>query len=223
MAELNRFFAIVLVAVGGLLPIVDPLAGAPFFLASTSGLTSEERRTMARSVAINSFLLLIGSILIGSYVLDFLGLSISAVQVGGGLVVCGIAWSLLNAPTTMVPMAGKAPAVAAERDDLGQRAFYPLTMPLTVGPGSISVAITLGANPEQGMRELGMTALAHIVGVVLVSLSVYVCYRYADPILKRVGRVGTSVFMRLSAFILLCIGVQICWNGVHSLLLTVVH
>jgi len=214
MAELNRFFAIVLVAVGGLLPIVDPLAGAPFFLASTSGLTSEERRTMARSVAINSFLLLIGSILIGSYVLDFLGLSISAVQVGGGLVVCGIAWSLLNAPTTMVPMAGKAPAVAAERDDLGQRAFYPLTMPLTVGPGSISVAITLGANPEQGMRELGMTALAH---------SVYVCYRYADPILKRVGRVGTSVFMRLSAFILLCIGVQICWNGVHSLLLTVVH
>jgi multiple antibiotic resistance protein len=155
--------------------------------------------------------------LIGSYVLDFFGLSISAVQIGGGLVVCGIAWSLLNSPTSMAPLAGKAPATMG-RDDLGQRAFYPLTMPLTVGPGSISVAITLGANPELGARALAVTALAHLVGIVLVALSVFLCYRYADSILNRIGAVGTSVVMRLSAFILLCIGVQICWNGIHALL-----
>ncbi|HXX47526.1 MAG TPA: MarC family protein, partial [Myxococcota bacterium] len=106
-----------------------------------------------------------------------------------------------------------------EREDLSQRAFYPLTMPLTVGPGSISVAITLGANPEHGARALAVTAAAHLVGVLFIAVSVYLCYRYAEPMVRRLGPVGTGVIIRLSAFILLCIGVQICWNGVHSLLL----
>jgi multiple antibiotic resistance protein len=103
-------------------------------------------------------------------------------------------------------------------DDLTQRAFYPMTMPLTVGPGSISVALTLGANPPTGFRPLLVTALAHAVGILLVAMGVYLCYRYAEQILRRLGRTGTSVVVRLSAFILLCIGVQICWNGVRGLI-----
>jgi len=216
---LTRFAAVVGVALGALLPIVDPLGGAPVFLSATAELTTEQRRTVVRAVSLNSFALLLGSVLIGSYVLDLFGLSISAVQIGGGLVICAIAWSLLNAPTSMAPLAGKAPAAMAT-DDLGARAFYPLTMPLTVGPGSISVAITLGANPEHGSRALTLTTLAHVVGVVLVSLSIYLCYRYADRILKVMGPVGTSVVVRLTAFILLCIGVQITWNGVYALLVS---
>jgi len=218
LADLSQFFKVVLVAVAALFPIVDPLSGAPFFLAATSELSSEERRSVSSAVARYSFLLLLGSVLIGSYVLDFFGLSIAAVQVAGGLVVCGIAWSLLNSPSSSAPLVGRAPT-GMERDDLSQRAFYPLTMPLTVGPGSISVAITLGANPEHGARALAVTAAAHLVGVLLVALSVYLCYRYAEPMVRRLGPVGTGVIIRLSAFILLCIGVQICWNGVHALLL----
>jgi multiple antibiotic resistance protein len=139
------------------------------------------------------------------------------VQIGGGLVVCAIAWSLLNRPTTAL---SNRDEVSATRDDLGPRAFYPLTMPLTVGPGSISVALTLGANPPEGLRPLLVTSFAHVLGFVVVAASIYVCYRYAEPILKKLGTTGTSVLVRLSAFILLCIGVQICWNGVHALLLT---
>ena len=105
-------------------------------------------------------------------------------------------------------------------DDLSQRAFYPMTMPLTVGPGSISVALTLGANPPPGFRSLLLTALAHGVGILLVAVGVYFCYRYADRILRKLGPTGTSVVVRLTAFILLCIGVQICWNGVHGLIAT---
>jgi multiple antibiotic resistance protein len=132
-------------------------------------------------------------------------------------VVCAIAWSLLNNPNSPAALArNQAPPVSP--DDLRQRAFYPLTMPLTVGPGSISVALTLGANPAQGARSLIVTALAHVLGILIVALSVYLCYRYADRILRRLGPTGASVVVRLSAFILLCIGVQICWNGVHALL-----
>jgi multiple antibiotic resistance protein len=214
-----KFGSVVMLAVGVLFPIVDPLGGAPIYLAMTAGLTSGERSRMARSVAINSFLLLLTSALIGAYVLDFFGLSIPAVQVAGGGVVCMIAWSLLNSPASP-PALNRSSAQTATPEDLAQRAFYPMTMPLTVGPGSISVALTLGANPPPGLRPLLLTTVAHAVGILLVAVSVFLCYRYADRIVSRLGATGTSVVVRLSAFILLCIGVQICWNGVHALIVS---
>lgn len=215
---LRNFVEITLIALAALLPIVDPLGGAPIYLAMITELSPPERVRTARLVAINSFVLLAASILIGAYVLDFFGVSIPAVQVGGGFIVCAIAWSLLSSPNS--------PAVSdrtstASSDGLSQRAFYPLTMPLTVGPGSISVAITLGANPPRGLRPLLTTAVAHVLGVLITALSVYFCYRYADRILRRLGKTGTHALIRLTAFILFCIGVQIMWNGARSLILSV--
>jgi multiple antibiotic resistance protein len=214
--EFVNFGSIVMLAVGALLPIVDPLGGAPIYLAMTAGLTSVERSRMAKAVAINSFLLLIASALVGAYVLDFFGVSIPAVQVAGGIVVCLVAWSLLNSPNTQPAVDRSAPPPSPE--DLSQRAFYPMTMPLTVGPGSISVALTLGANQPAGFRRLLLTALAHALGILVVAIGVYLCYRYAEIILRKLGSTGTGVVVRLTAFILLCIGVQIAWNGVHALI-----
>jgi multiple antibiotic resistance protein len=91
-------------------------------------------------------------------------------------------------------------------------------MPLTVGPGSISVAIALGANEASTLRAGVVVGLAHVTAVVVVAIAIFVCYRYADRILRRLGHTGTVVVTRLSAFILLCIGVQILWNGVAALL-----
>lgn len=215
--DLRHFVGTVLLAVGALLPIVDPLGGAPIYLAMTAGLQPEQRAPMAKAVAVNSFLLLIASALVGAYVLDFFGVSIPAVQVAGGMVVCAIAWSLLNNPNSPATLSrSSTPAIAT--DELHQRAFYPLTMPLTVGPGSISVALTLGANPERGVRSLVVTAIGHAAGILIVTMAVYLCYRYADRIIRKLGATGTGVVIRLSAFILLCIGVQISWNGIHALL-----
>jgi multiple antibiotic resistance protein len=217
LTGVHHFGATILLAVGALFPIVDPLGGAPIYLAMTSNLTPEQRNQMSKAVAINSFLLLIASVLIGAYVLDIFGLSIPIVQVAGGIVVCAIAWSLLHGPNAPAAPASDVERAAAT-DELRQRAFYPMTMPLTVGPGSISVALTLGANPPQGFRSLFLTALAHILGMLIVAVSIYLCYRYADRILRTLGPTGTSVVVRLSAFILLCIGVQITWNGLGVLL-----
>jgi len=214
---LRQFAETVLLAVGALLPIVDPLGGAPIYLAMTADVPVGERARLAQLVAINSFLLLIASVLVGAYVLDIFGVSIPAVQVAGGIVVCAVGWSLLNTPTS--PAASDRTATPTTADRLSERAFYPLTMPLTVGPGSISVALTLGANPPREFRALAITSIAHGIGVFIVALSVWVCYRYAGPILRKLGPTGTSVVLRLSAFILLCIGVQIVWNGLDALLL----
>lgn len=217
LSAIQHFVSVVLLAIGALLPIVDPLAGAPIYLAMTANLSIAQRHRMSKAVAINSFLLLTASVLIGAYVLDFFGLSIPVVQVAGGIVVCAVAWSLLHAPNSPPAMA-RTTEPQPSTEEFNQRAFYPMTMPLTVGPGSISVALTLGANPPAGFRSLLVTAIAHTLGVLIVAVSVYLCYRYADRILGKLGSTGTGVVVRLSAFILLCIGVQICWNGLHALL-----
>jgi multiple antibiotic resistance protein len=217
MADLRQFIESMLLALAALLPIVNPLGAAPVYLAKTIDLTPGEHAELARRVAINCFLLLLASVLIGAYVLDFFGLSVPVVQVAGGLVVCSLAWSLLNQPDEPIEWVQDA-ATALTRPDVRTRAFYPLTMPLTVGPGSISVAITVGANQSHGVRSLIIDSLAHTTGVLLIAIAVFVTFRYADRILRRLGPTGTAVLLRLSAFILLCIGVQIIWNGASALL-----
>lgn len=219
LTDFRQFLETLLLAVAALLPVVNPLGGAPIFLAKTADLAPDAHGELARRVAIDCFLLLLVSTFIGAYVLDFFGLSIPAVQVAGGAVVCAMGWNLLQAPD-QAPQAAKDAVRAVTPADLARRAFYPLTMPLTVGPGSISVAITLGANQPAGVRAQIATSFGHIAGITVVVLAVYLCYRYADTILRKLGDVGTVIVTRLTAFILLCIGVQIVWNGVHGLIAT---
>jgi multiple antibiotic resistance protein len=219
MSAIVDFGAVIFLTVGALLPIVDPVGNAPIYITMTSELTPEQRRRMAKSVAINSFLLLLASTLVGAYVLDFFGLSIPAVQVTGGVVLFAMGWQMLNSPNT-VPALERTDASGYTAEYLSQRAFYPMTMPLTVGPGSISVALALGANPPPGFRSLLATAFAHTIGILIVAVAVYLCDRYAVQLVRKLGPVGTSVVIRLSAFILLCIGVQIFWNGVRGLVVS---
>lgn len=215
--SLSHIVGIMLLAVGALLPIVDPLGTTPLYLQLTTGMRPDQRADMAKAVTVDSFLLLLVCTFVGAYVLDFFGLSIPAIQVAGGLVLCAMGWILLNRPDAPdVP--AEAPAPVTDANNLHRRAFYPLTMPLTVGPGAVSVAITLGANPHSDVRLLFITAVGHALGILIVAASIYVCYRYADVIVRKLGETGGSVVMRLSAFVLLCIGVQITWNGIHALL-----
>src|SRR6476646_881025 len=151
--DLRQFLETMLLALAALLPIVNPLGAAPVYLAKTVDLSPSEHADLARRVALNCFLLLLASLLIGAYVLEFFDLSVPIVQVAGGLVVCSLAWTLLHQPDEPIEWVHEA-AKPLSRPDLRTRAFYPLTMPLTVGPGSISVALTIGANQAQGVRSL---------------------------------------------------------------------
>ena len=214
--DLRQFVESMLLSLAALLPIVNPLGAAPVYLAKTVDLSPAEHADLSRRVAINCFLLLLASLLIGAYVLDFFGLSVPVVQVAGGLVVCSLAWSLLNQPDEPIEWVHDA-AKAIARPDLRTRAFYPLTMPLIVGPGSISVAITIGANQSQSVRSLIVNSTAHIASMLIVAIAIFFSLRYADAIIRRLGPTGTAVMLRLSAIILLCIGVQILWNGLSAL------
>ena len=202
--------------IAALIPIVNPIGAAPVFATMTRSVTPTNRTLLARRVAINAFMLLAASMFIGNYVLVFFGLSVPVVQVAGGLIVCSLAWGLLK----QEPDAAPDPQYLVKPDDGLTKAFYPLTLPLTVGPGSISVAITLGANHANNVHSLLNAAPSLILGAAIVALSIYLCFRYSYQLIARLGTTGTLVFLRLSAFILLCIGVQILWNGLSALLTT---
>ncbi len=212
-ADLRNFLVAFGLVVAGLLPIINPLGSAPIFLAMTTGSSDAARRQLAWRIAINSFVLLMGSLIFGAFVLKLFGLSVPVVQVAGGAVLCALAWNMLTGEP--------APAIetAALPDDKALlRAFYPLTLPLTVDPGAISVAITLGANHAHGVERVLTGVLAAVCGVGLISGTVWLAYRYAKRVGQWLGHSRTMVVLRLSAFIMLCIGVEVMWNGAKALL-----
>jgi multiple antibiotic resistance protein len=215
MAELGKNLFLILSA---LFPIVDPLGGSPIFLALTKEYSPGARKALSWRIAMNSFFLLVGSYLIGTHVLAFFGISLPVVQVGGGLIVISTGWTLLKQrdDDEHKEVKGKI----RPQDPL-RHAFYPLTMPLTVGPGSISVAITLGANSTQHHGVNILAILTAIVGSALLAVSIFLCYGFAGRLARILGATGMTVILQLSSFLLVCIGVQILWNGVSALLASV--
>lgn len=202
---------IVLLEVAALFPIVNPVGTAPIFLSLTRGATAATRITLARRIAVNGFILLVAAMLVGSYILAFFGISLPVVQVAGGLVLTATGWSLLTRPP------GEANAertVPATHRDWLQQSFYPLTLPLTVGPGSLSVAVTLGANAS---GRLAPVMIASLIASAFIALTVYVSYAWSERLERKLGESAVNVFLRLSSFLLLCIGVQILANGVKAL------
>src|SRR6266404_7394011 len=207
----------ILLIVSALFPIVNPIGGSPVFLLLTRDYSKESRKLLARRVAINSFILLIVSMAVGTHILSFFGISLPVVQVGGGLIVVSTGWAMLTR-SDQVDRGQSHQAVTQE--DILRNAFYPLTLPLTVGPGSISVAITLGANEPRHLGQNLLPILAAVIASALVALSIYLCYGFAHRLAAIIGENGMSIILRLSSFLLVCIGVQILWNGVKALLLT---
>lgn len=211
-----------LLVYAGLFPIINPIGGAPIFLALTRDCSAAERRVLSRKIAVNGFLLLVGSLFVGSYVLQFFGITLPVVRIAGGLVLIAFAWKLLHSD---LDRADPASAAAIGEKFAVKDSFYPLTMPLTVGPGSISVAIALGSQRPvsgSGYDELALVALGALLGLAAIAATIYVCYRFADGIVATLGTNGTRVLVRLTAFILLCIGIQIAWNGYLTLSRTAV-
>lgn len=211
MADAGKVLFLILSA---LFPIVDPLSGAPIFLALTSEYSPQIRRALSERVAFDSFVLMIGSYFIGAHVLGVFGVSLPVVQVGGGLVVVSTGWKLL---TQSNGARGTTRANIQPQDAFGQ-AFYPLTLPLTVGPGSISIAITLGANSTHRYGVHVLIILAAVLAMGLIAVSIFLCYGFSDRLARILGETGMTVFIRLSSFLLVCIGVQIMWNGISTLL-----
>ena len=201
------------VAFVALVPLINPAGMAPIFLSMTAGASDHVRGVLAWRVARNAFVVLVTAMLVGSWFLILFGLSAAEIRIAGGLLVIATAWHLIMgelSPDSTLLALSPAPHI----DSLSAHGFYPLTFPVTIGPGSLVVATTLGAGmrPESASNPAAM--LGGIVGCVLVAATVYFCYRFAPRVARRLGAAGTAVVLRLSAFFLLSVGVKIFCDGI---------
>jgi multiple antibiotic resistance protein len=208
-----------LFALATLLPILNPPAAAPIYLTLTQGASQKARAKLAAKVSINIFLMLAGALIAGNMVLSFFGISLPVIRVGGGLLVVATAWNLINASDPDTRHAQDM-AESWSYDRIRSKAFYPLTFPMIAGPGSLSAAITVGATVQGDTTLTSAFKLAgSLGGLVVAGIAVYFVLRFASEVIGRLGPNGTAVVMRLSAFLLLCLGVQIIWIGAHELIM----
>ena len=212
-ALLSWFLHGLLLVPVSLLPIINPLSTAPVF-AATVGANRDLAKKLARQVAINAWFVLVVSMLIGSYVLALFGISLPVVRIGGGLLVVSTAWQMLHqVEDDDVHAVAAKEAVALPNAQVLQRSFFPITFPLTTGPGTIAASIALGAKiPTEPIRYM-LGVLIAVRGAAIVSVALYLIFKNAVNVLARLGNVGTLVMIRMMAFILLCIGIEIMWTG----------
>jgi multiple antibiotic resistance protein len=213
-----KYFAL---AFSALLPLINPLGSALVFLGLVGVAPTHVYRSLARKIAISTTLFLLVVELIGAGLFNFFGISLPVVQVSGGFVLAAMGWGLLNEKDSTAT-GEKGTVAPVDLHTLEESVFYPFTFPVTAGPGCIVVMVTLSAHAS------GRTVLSSILGhlgillaVVVLSFTVFVSYRYAPKITQRISPQTAQGIIRVVAFILLCIGVQIAWNGVRALIQSV--
>ena len=204
-----------LIAFPALFSIVNPLGGALIYSQVTADRTHAERVRLAWRVAAYSTGVMLASLWIGASLINFFGVTLSALRVAGGLVVAVRAWDMLVAPEQNEDRKQEQAAPATGATDV---AFFPLTMPFTTGPGTISIAIALSANRPGNAVDLISFYAGLSVAAVAVALLIGICYAAADRVVALLGQTGSRVVTRMSAFLLLCIGVQIFLTGFQEAL-----
>jgi multiple antibiotic resistance protein len=153
-------------------------------------------------------------------VLNFFGVSIDALRIAGGAVVALSGWRLLTSDDHHADQKNHfdRDATGGGESDPMQLAFFPLTLPFTTGPGTIAVAITIGAERPSS----GVGLIAFFLGMSLATLAnaaiIWIAYRFADPLSTLIGATARQVIVRLTAFLLMCIGVQILVTAIGDLI-----
>jgi multiple antibiotic resistance protein len=223
-----KYFAL---GFSALLPLINPLGSALIFLGLVGHAPIDAFRSLARRIAINTVIFLAVIELVGSALLAFFGISLPIMQVSGGIVIAMIGWSLLNqqdsGPSQDKTDAADAAAptiTRAQFSSLQEKAFYPLTFPITAGPGCIVIMLTLSVHAKHPtVPETVLSYVGLFIAAIALSISIYFCYAYAPKIARSISPSTVHGVLRVVAFILFCIGVQIAWNGLSDLLKTVLQ
>jgi multiple antibiotic resistance protein len=198
-----------------LFSIVNPLGGALIYAQVTRHWDHRTRVTVAGRIGLYSLAVMGGAIWGGAYVLSFFGISLAALRIAGGFVVAETAYRLLSAPEAREARKEEQAAGALDPAD---SALFPLTIPFTAGPGTISVAIALSANHPTEPTHLAAALVGDGLAVTLIAIMVWLSYRSADYVVDALGKGGARTMSRLAAFLLLCIGVQVLLGGIKDVI-----
>ena len=202
-----------------LFPVANPVGTGFIINGFLSGLDRSERRSIVRRIAVNYLLIGIGSLAIGHFVLSLFGLSLPIVQLGGGLLICKTALQWLGDSDASTGSAPDKPVDPISVRNLESRVFYPITFPISIGPGSISVIFTLMAsvNIKDGLGKIIINYAVIAFVIFLMCLILYVILSQGQKITKKVGVTGTMIINKMVAFFTFCVGIQIIAVGVEKI------
>lgn len=216
-----------LIAFSVLLPLINPLGSALVFLGLVGQAPSDALRSLARRIAISNVIFLGVFEVTGAAILNFFGISLPIVELSGGIVVAAMGWAVLNQRSAGASSRNKEEesgrTAEPETSHLEEGVFYPFTFPITSGPGTLVGLLTLTAHISD--KTLSKNLQAHVgvfLAIVVLSVLCYFSYAYAPKITKAIPPSTAHGILRVIAFILLCIGIQIAWNGLSALLVTVI-
>ena len=206
MSNVSHLWGIFFGTIIGLLPIINPLASAPTFLAITEGDSHERRREQARKGCLYMVGILVSFLIGGTFIMNFFGISIPGLRIAGGILMTGIGMGMVT------PRASGARPDDEEREAARKKvdiSFSPLAMPMLSGPGSI--AVTLGFT---SLATSWTDYFAIIAGIISVALLAYMVLRLASKIVHFIGPVGVNAMTKIMGLLIMCIGVQFVVNGV---------
>ncbi len=216
--DLLKLAATIPVSFVALMPVINPVGTAIILQSFTSDVDPRTRRVIGKQIAINTVGLLSAVLLGGHYLLQFFGVSVPIVQLAGGAVVVSMGWRWLNQDSPGEKKESGTDPEAQSASPLS-KTFYPFTFPMTVGPGSIAVALTLSAHTmHDSYLDTIAIQIGALIGVIGIAVLTYLCYVYSSRLTSRLGPTGTSVLLRLMAFLVVCIGAEISWTGIKALL-----
>lgn len=199
--------AFLITAFTTLFVIVDPIGLAPIFMALTQGMTPAHRRRVAIRAALTGFLILLTFALFGEAILGFIGISMPAFRIAGGVLLFLTALDMLfeRRQTRRQGQADEAEAEAPESDP----SIFPLAVPLLAGPGSIATVILLTGEAE------GWAGFAAVMGVlIVVMLIVMIMFQLAGVLGRALGRTGIVVVTRIFGMLLAALAIQFILDGI---------
>ena len=206
MSNVIHLWAIFLGTFMGLLPIINPLAAAPTFLAITEGDSDARRREQARKGCFYMICILVSALTGGTFIMNFFGISIPGLRIAGGILMAGIGMGMLTNQQNLGKPDEVEREAARKKTDIS---FSPLAMPMLSGPGSI--AVTLGFT---SLATHWTDYLAIIAGIISIAALTYAMLRVSGKIVAIIGPVGVNAMTKIMGFLIMCIGVQFVVNGV---------
>jgi multiple antibiotic resistance protein len=206
MSHVSHFWELIIGTVIALLPLINPLASAPTFLAITEGDSRERRLEQLRLACIYMVAILVSFLVGGTFIMNFFGISIPGLRIAGGLLVSGIGSTMLMGPPRDPNRSDPAEAEARAKRDVS---FSPLALPMLSGPGSI--AVTIGFT---SLATHWLDYVAIILGIMVVAVISYCTLRLSERIVRIIGANGMNALSKVMGFLILCIGIQFIVNGV---------
>lgn len=208
--ELLNYIVLVIAA---LIPIANPFSTAPLFVGMTSGLSKAQRNKVARQSTIYMFIILVVFLLLGALLLNFFGISLSALRIAGGLIIAVIGFKMLFVEDK------KSEQEEISSEDANKIAFTPLAMPMLSGPGAIAVIMGMAVKVSE-LESVSAQVMGYGVVTIGIAISAFICWlvlRASSSVIHFMGASGIDALTKIMGFLLVSIGVQFVIGGVQGL------